>query len=552
MLRELKMGMAFSLLLLVPAAAPPLRAQPSGNGAGDTDIRSVLLISIDGMHALDFANCANGISGVNRGAPFCPNLARLGESGVTYLGASTSKPSDSFPGLMAIVTGGSPRSAGVFYDVSYDRSLAPPRRTTPYGIPGGDHLCPLVRGTPVGYDEEIDIDLTQLDGGGGVDPDFLPRDPNDHCKPVYPHTFLRVNTIFEVVKAGGGYTAWSDKHPSYEIVNGPSGTGVDDLFTPEINSQVVPLPHVKGCDPLPDQAATTSADDWTTSFKNIQCYDTLKVQAVLNEIRGLTHDGTRSAPVPNLFGMNFQAVSVGQKLVEKPIATTGGYLDAMGRPSAALLGEIQFVDASIGRVVDELKERGLYNSTVIIVSAKHGQSPIDPHRVRRIPADQPADMPPSSILGGVGPGLPVAQAIEDDVSLLWLSPEGHTPGAVATLEANAARAGIGEIFAGPALTLLFRSPATDPRTPDIVVAPDVGVIYTGGTKKIAEHGGFAQDDTNVMMLVANPRLSPRTITSPVGTAQIAPTILEVLGLDPARLQAVQMEGTALLPGLNFR
>ncbi len=97
---------------------------------------------------------------------------------------------------------------------------------------------------------------------------------------------------------------------------------------------------------------------------------------------------------------------------------------------------------------------------------------------------------------------------------------------------------------------MFNSPLTDPRTPDIIVAPNVGVVYTGGGKKIAEHGGFANDDTNVMMLVANPRFSPKTVTSPVETAQIAPTILKVLGLDPNSLQAVRMEHTQPLPGLH--
>src|SRR5262249_28868398 len=161
---------------------------------------------------------------------------------------------------------------------------------------------------------------------------------------VFPHNYLKVNTVFEVIRAAGGYTAWADKHLSYELVNGPSGTGVADLYTPEINSLVVPL-NVPGCNPVPDLTAT---DAWTSSFQNIQCYDKLKVQAVINQIDGKTHDGSASAPVPTLFGMNFQAVSVGQKLVEASKAITGGYVDALGTPSTALLGEIMFVDDSIG------------------------------------------------------------------------------------------------------------------------------------------------------------------------------------------------------------
>jgi hypothetical protein len=103
----------------------------------------------------------------------------------------------------------------MYYDVSYDRSLSPPAKTTPYGIVGGAKLCPSVIGTQVGFDEQLDFNYLKLDGGkpngssgkNGINPAYLPRDPRNGCAPVYPHTFLRVNTIFNVVKNAGGYTA---------------------------------------------------------------------------------------------------------------------------------------------------------------------------------------------------------------------------------------------------------------------------------------------------------------------------------------------------------
>ncbi|HTD23910.1 MAG TPA: alkaline phosphatase family protein [Terriglobales bacterium] len=542
---KLKTVLLTGIFLLAAATTPRLYAGDHDGGRDDDHgIRHVLLISVDGMHALDFANCAKGISGVNGGKPYCPHLAQLSQNGVSYIQASSSKPSDSFPGLLAQLTGGSPRSTGVFYDVSYDRSLSPPVKDTANGIPGG--ACPGQIGTPVGFDESDDFDLSKLDGAGGINPDFLPRDPSKGCAPVFPHQFLRVNTIFEVVKAAGGYTAWTDKHPAYELVKGPSGNGLNDFYGPEINSIPVPLPQIAGCSPLPDQAAATPGDDWTTSFQNIQCYDTLHVRATLNQIDGKTHDGSAAAPVPNVFGFNFQAVSVGQKLVEKVIGQTGGYKDALGRPSDGLLSEIEFVDKSIGQLVAELKKQDLLESTLIIVSAKHGQSAIDPHRVLRIPADNPADSSPATILGPL-----VAQSIEDDESLIWLADQSQTESAVATLEANADKAGIGEILSGPYINLFFNPADKDPRTPDIIVTPHVGVVYTGKKKKVAEHGGFNQDDTHVLLLVANPGLSPVTVSSPVETSQIAPTILKALGLDPRELQAVRKEGTQTLPGLHL-
>jgi arylsulfatase A-like enzyme len=77
------------------------------------------------------------------------------------------------------------------------------------------------------------------------------------------------------------------------------------------------------------------------------------------------------------------------------------------------------------------------------------------------------------------------------------------------------------------------------------------VVYTGGDKKQSEHGGFAWDDTNVMLLVSNPEFKGRTIHSFVETTQVAPTILQLLGLNPSDLDAVKSEGTPVLPGLDF-
>jgi len=76
------------------------------------------------------------------------------------------------------------------------------------------------------------------------------------------------------------------------------------------------------------------------------------------------------------------------------------------------------------------------------------------------------------------------------------------------------------------------------------------VTYSKSTSKQAEHGGFAHDDINVMLLLSGPWVSPKTFTAPVQTAQIGPTVLKVLGLNPDSLQAVRVEGTQVLPGFR--
>jgi hypothetical protein len=561
---------AAALLMSLCMAAPAARSQSFGHDRDDRDIRHVLLISIDGMHALDYVNCAKGVSTINSGTPYCPNLAALGNHGVNYVGASASKPSDSFPGITAIVSGGSPRTEGVFYDAAYDRSLDPPTIPTGNGILGGK--C-TPNGTPIGtrteYEEGIDFDQTQLNGGApaGVDggiasinPARLVRDPSKGCAPVYPWNFVRTNTIFGVVHAAGGYTAWSDKHAAYSSVGGPGdGKNLDDYYSPEINSTVVALPGVTtptgiSCSPIADPSQT---GDYTMSFKNIQCYDTLKVHAILNEIDGKTHSGKPAPQTPNIFGMNFQAVSVGQKLIEKNVGS-GGYLDAIGTPSPNLLSEIEFVDLSLGEMVAHLKKRGLLEKTLIVITAKHGQSPIDPNRFFPIPGSSGKNgQSPSTIAAAFLPDSEINQIgpTEDDISLLWLTDSTKTPDVVALLEANAASAGVSQIISGPTLDILFNPPGLapdgDPRTPDIIVVPNLGVVYTGSTKKQAEHGGFGHDDVNVMLLLSHPDFSAKTVTLPVETTQVAPTILKALGLDPHKLQAVQKEGTQVLPGVKL-
>ncbi|HKD66647.1 MAG TPA: hypothetical protein VKB84_07375 [Candidatus Binataceae bacterium] len=137
--------------------------------------------------------------------------------------------------------------------------------------------------------------------------------------------------------------------------------------------------------------------------------------------------------------------------------------------------------------------------------------------------------------------------------MLWRANSNHTATAVSMLEAGATEAGIGEIYSGPAVGLMFNLPGLpplDPRTPDIVITPNIAVVYTGSSAKLEEHGGFAHDDTNVMMLLSNPTFTAKTITGPVETTQVAPTILWALGLDPTDLQSVQLEGTQVLPGLD--
>lgn len=480
------------LLMLLPAVcrgqsfAPQTTQRRAMRG-----VERVLLVSIDGMHGLDLANYIQTKPG--------SALARLSTHGITYTNAHSSLPSNSWPGLLAMVTGGSPISTGVIFENNYDRSLSPPHSK-----------CATV-GTTVVYDGSIDNKA-----GDGIDPDSLPLDPSKGCTPVFPHSYVRVNNVFEVVKKSGGRTAWSDKHPAYDVLNGPSGHGVDDLFTPEIRSTIK-----------------------ARSVQKTEAYDDTKVAAILNEIAGKDHTGAHSVGVPTIFGMNFQSISMAQKM------DGNGYLDGNGTPSPGLLDALDHTDQSIGKMISALQAQGLSDSTLIIITAKHGDGPIDPQRLRLANLDWiPA------VVKKIDPGLLLNAEQDGSIAMVWLRNHEHTEDVVAALRKSQMEEGVQQVFSGTSLKLLFNDPASDPRMPDIIIQPNAGMIYADPSDHfIEEHGGFTDDDTHVALLISSPGIPPQEIKSYVRTAQIAPTILNSIGMDPQSLQAVVKEHTPMLPGL---
>jgi len=543
---RLRVAAALAAATTVAAAVPALAAQPA-HGHG----RHVLLLSVDGLHQsdLDWYTATHPRSA----------LAALTAHGTAYTHASTPMPSDSFPGMVGQVTGGNPKTTGVYYDATYNRAL----------LPAGTTSCAGVKpGAVVDYTEDLDKDKSRLDAGQGLpnlpggilamtgapqtllDPAALPVDPKT-CKPVYPHQYLKVNTVFEVARQAGYRTAWSDKHPAYEMLSGPSGTGIEDLFTPEINSDA------------------PSGGDWTKDNAATQQYDSYKVKAVLDEIDGFDHSGQTKAGAPGVFGMNFQSVSTAQKLPTSG-GKAGGY-QADGTPGPVLQSALDYVDRQVGALTAELAKQHLDRSTTVILSAKHGQSPIDPAALTRIDDGKLLDGL-NAAWKAAHPGAAdlVAESTDDDAMLLWFSD--HSA-AAATFAKNYllaqsgtgngidgaakpfAKSGLTAVYAGAAAAKYIGVQPADARVPDLIGIAQHGVVYTGGKKKIAEHGGAAADDRSVPLVVSggegqDGQGDGSRVATPVETTQIAPTILRLLHLDPRALQAVRTEGTRVLPELH--
>ncbi|CAG8482449.1 632_t:CDS:2 [Ambispora leptoticha] len=452
-------------------------------------IKHVLLISIDGLHQKD----------VDVFTKSNPNsaIASLLKNGVYFNNATTSLPSDSFPGLTAQVTGGRPGTTGVWYDDAWDGT---------YFAPGSN--CKGTPGYNTVWDESLDANSTAV--FTTLDESKLPlRIVGGQCQKVEPWQFLRVNTIFEVAKKHNLVTAWSDKLPAYSFIRGPSGTGVDDLYVPEINGVN------------------------KTDIQAVEGYDKLHIAAVLNWIKGLKSDGKTPFTVPSIFGCNFQTVSVAQKAV--------GYKDAAANPTDDLLKAFLFVDDAIKQFKDALDQAKLSQNTIIILSAKHGQSPIDQTKLKKIS--------PDALTAQVG--VPINQLTTDDVALFWLKNHSDSKVAADRLRANATALAITTVYEGDSLKSEFScDPLKDPRCPDIAIKTNPGVIYVKpSATKIAEHGGFNEDDIHVPIIVANPLINARVDSRPVETRSIAPFILAVLGVSPIELEAVVIEKTPILPAL---
>jgi len=558
-------------------------------------ISHVLLISVDGMHQSDLdwyvANHPNS------------ELAKLAEGGLQYTNNHTSDPSDSDPGGTALMTGGDPRATGIYYDDEYSHGVFPPGTTNCSGpVPGGDVIYDSpddkLPAVPDLLNNGSGNTFPSFDEGGSIYPGGIDKDPgkimnlSPHpqsglnpatypvdpktCEPIQPWDYLRVNTIFQVIHNAGMRTAFAEKHAIYTSFNGPGsgGNSIDDFFGPEIDSQAVEPNGV----PYPVDGAWT-ADDAATKE-----YDSYKVQAVINWINGYDHSGAGpKVGTPAIYGMNFQAVSVAEKLKHSPTTligpdghgdytedtpVPGGYMTVNGQqvPGPLLQSSLDFVNDSLERMADRIQADGEAGSTAIILTAKHGQSPLNNSQLQRID-DGPIISGVNAAWAATHPSNPtlVVQEADDDGLLWWLSDRSqaaadfvkaylwsHSAPAVnyAGQTITVQHSGLRRIFAGTESARFFGVRRSETDHPDVFGISQVGTIYTTGSK-IAEHGGDNPGDRDVPLVVYAPgAVWPGQSDRWVENTQVAPTILRLLGLDPFELQAVQEEGTQVLPGIQ--
>lgn len=445
----------------------------------------ILLLSIDGLHAVDLANWT-----VTHPQSA---LARLSAHGVTYTNAHTPV-AEPAAGLVSIVTGGTPISTGIVTDYGYDRSLSPP-----------GSQC-RTRGAAL-------LLAPEVPASGGSLPPALALDPEHACAPLAPHDLVRVNTIFEVVRREYGRTAWAGSTTvTTDLLRGPSGAGLDDACVVA---------------PAPDNGwgAATTADD-------------RRLRAVLRWIDGKICDGTGDAPVPALFGMSFGGFAAQEQ-------TPGsGYLDAAGTPSEALTAALGRVDRAIGRLMDELRARDLLDSTWIAIISPFGEAPMRPQHMREIPlrtvqaiVDRAEPAQIAHISGGGTVRIWLADASKTAAAVEALS---QAPANLGIRDIDAGRR-LTLTLNSPRIDP--RMPDI------VVHGEAGVFWTRSGIHRAMTDGGDDDESTHVALLVSGRQFTHRLDPTWVPTTQLAPLLLRALGLEKFDLHALHREHTPALPGI---
>jgi predicted AlkP superfamily pyrophosphatase or phosphodiesterase len=377
--------------------------------------KHVVMIFVDGLRA-DLLD-----------PELAPHIAALGRVGVRFANAEVGFPSDSMPGILGPLTGASPRVTGVPYDEYYDRHY------------------------------KIAIEITET----------VTVPPG-----LKPHDLLRVPTIFDAARAKGLKTAFISKHAGYEILQGPSGHGIDRLELPEMA-------------------------EWKGPFKD---YDAKNFELLTS---WLAKDGMDVAGVYAI-APNYAMKDHGVMAPETRAAVTD-------------------VDGQIGRLVDALVAAGRYDDTVFAVLGDHGDT------------DTPtgvASKGEGSVVGFLAEkGIKVAKVTADDVMLAWLADSSQAQQAVALLDTpdSRARFGIDRILGADELKRM--QDFADDQMPDFVLLVKSGVVYTKlPNKKKAEHGGAFDSDRKVAFVMSGPGVQSDLVAEgKVNIFSLGPTVAKLLG-----------------------
>jgi hypothetical protein len=323
---------------------------------------------------------------------------------------------------------------------------------------------------------------------------------------------MRVNTLFEIVHARGGRTAWAGNSAALtDLLRGPSGQRLDEAY---------------------DTSESAGARVDTVPFETRQ--DASRVDALLKWIDGRDCSG-HAAASPQIFGATLTALDAAER------EGVSAYQSYDGRPSATVNEALTATDGQVLRILGALKKQHLYDTTWIVVTSAFGEGAISPRRAKSVDAASlaaAADSVERSV---------VVHVAAEGPAMLWLRDGAKTDVVVAALAKRADALGISTIATGADLALTMNSPADDPRMPDIVIEPRESIRYTVRGSHI--DGGDREAETHVPLLISGVQFTGRVDKTWVPITQIAPLLMRALGMDKFDLDALHHEHTPALPGI---
>ncbi len=295
----------------------------------------------------------------------------------------------------------------------------------------------------------------------------------------------RVNSIFDLVQARGGRTAWAGSAAEIRLLNGPT--------------------HKVLTDTAPTRTAA----------------ETMRILA-----RWMS-----SPNPPQIVGATFQEFATAQ-------AAADAY-SPLGTMSPALDAALDHVDKQLAKLVGTLHSSALYDRTWIVLTAASTSGP--PAQLRSGTTDT------SRLRLAIRRAEPHACVWIDGLAHIWLQDDGEVQRLANALAAQRRYLGIGDILTPARLRLTLAPPELDERRPAIVLVPSTGIRWTSSATGMPARS--KDHNANVALVISGPQFRNRRDPTPVPTTQTAALLLRALGMEKLDLEALHREHSPALPGI---
>ena len=214
---------------------------------------------------------------------------------------------------------------------------------------------------------------------------------------------------------------------------------------------------------------------------------------------------------------------------------------AHGPQSEEVKAAVASIDHAVGRLVDGLKEMGIYDQTLIAFNADHGMSGYE---------SKQASIEPAAALKKAGFKVATSQAqLKSDTEVIVIS-EGvrlvYFRKPLSAERQQEAKNLLSKIEGAEVLDRekLDALKCHNNRSGDLIVSPLPGYTMSRAGAAGGQHGRFAE--RNPIMFFRGPGIKVGAMVQGANTVDVAPTLLHLAGVSPAR----SVEGTTIWGALS--